>query len=132
MNLQWIKKIKLSYRDQVILIIIVSLVLLVLALIPEDAIFQSNVSVCLHYKFFGIQCPFCGLTRAITALAHFRFERAIEYNFVIIPLFLLYIIEISWLIWKTERLKHIRKILLRLALIMFMIIYVFRIFIKYS
>lgn len=132
MNLNWVKKIKLSYRDQVILVVVVGCVLLALAVIPEDVIFHSDISVCLHYRFLGIQCPFCGLTRAITSWSHFHFERAVEYNFVIVPLFLLYIIEIAWIIWKTERLKSIRRILLRLVLIMFLIIYILRIFIKYS
>ena len=37
-------------------------------------------SLCVFYHATGLPCPSCGITRAIVALTHFQFRRAMEMN----------------------------------------------------
>ena len=37
-------------------------------------------SLCVFYHATGLPCPSCGITRAIVALTHFHFRRAMEMN----------------------------------------------------
>jgi hypothetical protein len=42
--------------------------------------FESGQSLCLVKSIFGVDCPGCGMTRALSALAHGDFVSAIQFN----------------------------------------------------
>ncbi|MBN1187711.1 MAG: DUF2752 domain-containing protein [Bacteroidales bacterium] len=126
MKFNTIRKIKLSIRDQYILVVVVGILLAVTAIIPEEKISDSGLQVCLHYRILGFQCPFCGISRAISSLMHFHFGQAIQYNFAVVPLFLLYFVEIGYLILKNNKLRYIRNIFLLIVITSFIFIYVLR------
>jgi hypothetical protein len=69
-----------------------TLLAIVWALMPLNIVFNSQ-SVCLHYRWFGIQCPFCGLSRAGYEMLHFRLSEAWLYNPLIFYVGWLYTLE---------------------------------------
>lgn len=61
---------------------------LVFWLIPTARI-ESGPSFCLIRRVFGVPCPGCGMTRALSCAAHGHPRRAIAYNsrvIVVLPL----------------------------------------------
>jgi hypothetical protein len=41
---------------------------------------MAGTSLCPFFHLTGIQCPFCGMTRAFISITHADFAEAIEYN----------------------------------------------------
>lgn len=78
-----------SVRNHLLRLIIISAGLFVIALAPDNSLFNDTHSVCIHYHLFGFQCPLCGMTRAIHQLLHLKLDSAIQYNPVvaIIPIY---------------------------------------------
>ena len=48
-------------------------------LVPT-AIFETGYSICLFKGMFGLDCPGCGMTRAISRVFHADFADAYYYN----------------------------------------------------
>lgn len=91
-----IKKIVFYTRN--IITIIAPFVLL---LLPSD-FFDNGESICLSKSLAGIECYACGLTRATMHFIHFEFQKAWEYNKLVVivipmlfPLWLKAIYEIQ-------------------------------------
>ena len=53
-------------------------VVLFFALLPVSV--AESGSLCVFYRAFGLLCPACGTTRAMTNLCHFQFARAFSFN----------------------------------------------------
>ena len=49
---------------------------------------------CFFYSRYGVECPGCGITRGLTALAHGRFRDAIHFYPFVFPVFIGLIIGI--------------------------------------
>jgi hypothetical protein len=62
-------------------------ILLTIYFLPEKFIF-GNESLCLLKNTLGIECPGCGMTRAVYCLLHGRIEESLSYNIGIVPLVL--------------------------------------------
>lgn len=63
---------------------------LIFWLIPTARI-ESGPTFCLYRRVFGVPCPGCGMTRAISCAAHGHPRRAITYNsrvVLVLPLLL--------------------------------------------
>ncbi|MRR58880.1 MAG: DUF2752 domain-containing protein [Deltaproteobacteria bacterium] len=61
----------------------------VLFLLLPTSFFETGHSLCLFQNLFGMQCPGCGMTRALSSLLHGEILSALRYNrsvFVIFPL----------------------------------------------
>jgi len=61
---------------------------LVFLLVPTSW-FESRRSICLIRNVLGINCPGCGMTRAISCIFHGNFKSALQYNklvVVVLPL----------------------------------------------
>lgn len=95
-------------------------------ILPE-AIFYSGNSLCLHYRIFGIECPFCGLTRAGFSFFHFQFSKGMHLNPAILPLMLFIVSEIFRRYTRLPIFVFINKILLVFTAIAFIALYITRI-----
>ncbi len=56
---------------------------------------ESRGSMCLIYHIFGVRCPGCGMTRAISSAVHGNFEQALRYNWLVV--FVLPLLCYAWL-----------------------------------
>ena len=87
----------------IILILCVS-VIVIAALIDVDAGLAvipiknglHSPRLCLFHLFFGIDCPFCGLTRGFSSIAHGNFRDAIEFNRMSLAVFVFFIAQIFY------------------------------------
>jgi Protein of unknown function (DUF2752) len=52
--------------------------------------------LCLFYKITGMDCPFCGLTRGFSLIAHGNVSGAIKFNSMSIAVFLFFVGQIIY------------------------------------
>jgi hypothetical protein len=67
-------------------LILLVLVPVLFALIPTSLI-ESGPTLCLYRLIFGVRCPGCGMTRAVSAMFHGNISAAIGFNRLIIIVF---------------------------------------------
>ncbi len=115
----------LDSNNKLFLIAIIAGILL-LHIVPETILF-SETSLCLHYRIFGIECPFCGLTRAGYSFLHFQFSKGMHLNPAILPLLLFIVSEIFRRFTRVNIFVFTNKILLVLTAIAFIAVYLARI-----
>ena len=60
---------------------------LVLFLLIPTSVFEAGSSLCIFDNLFGVQCPGCGLTRALSALLHGDILTALRYNRSVVVIF---------------------------------------------
>jgi hypothetical protein len=120
-------KQSLHKKNQLFRMIIPGIAVLVITFLPHKLLFDENSIVCLHYYFLGIQCPFCGMTRAIYELMHFRILSAISYHFVVLFFPVYFIMDIITFFNPRKELITLRKLVFVLILAGFLVIYLFRI-----
>lgn len=72
----------------------------------------------------GVSCPGCGMTRAYISLLHFDFHRAYSFH----PLFWVPAVWVPIFIFKNKIPKKIYKVLVILTIIIFVAVYLFRLF----
>jgi hypothetical protein len=94
------------------------------ALVPESVVFKS-APVCIHYRIFGLQCPFCGLSRAGYCLLHLRLAEAWLYNPLIFFIAWLYTLELATF-FHLKYIPVVRKTSWWVGLGLVVIIYVIR------
>ncbi|MDD3726535.1 MAG: DUF2752 domain-containing protein [Candidatus Ratteibacteria bacterium] len=58
----------------------------VLFFIPLSSLYNLP-SICLYKNLFGIECPGCGMTRAVLSIIHLKFSEALTYNRLVIVVF---------------------------------------------
>lgn len=102
------------------------LVLIVFSL-PERYLFNNSKSLCVFKTLTGIQCPMCGMTRAVHLITHFKIVRAIQYNIVVLFFPLILVIEIASDMTQNKTIIHIRKIVFVLFVAGLVILYIYRI-----
>lgn len=86
-----LKLIKISRNIRLLLYILIIMILYLV-----DIKFIEERSLCIIYNLFDIRCVTCGMTRAIFNLSRGNFQRAIDYNvliIIIIPILLYLVIE---------------------------------------
>lgn len=120
------EKIQIT-NNQLIRLTVLFVLVLVVALIPRNILFDETHVVCIHYYLFGFQCPLCGMTRAVYEFTHLQFASAISYNIVValLPLYLL--MDIATIFFKQKRMIQIRKIVVILIIAGLILLYIFRI-----
>jgi len=79
----------------------------VLYFIPRKVMLGSRqLQLCLSQRYLGIDCPGCGMTRALYSFMHGNFRAALHFNLAILSIIPVLIIEILMMI------GHQNKILL--------------------
>ena len=69
-----------------------------LLVVPERWL-ESLPSICLWRRLFGVNCPGCGMTRAMSHLAHLDFEMAWRSNmfvFIVAPILAAVVLRQIW------------------------------------
>jgi len=113
-------------KNQIIRIGSIILASLVLMLIPFQELAETN-SICIHYNLFKIQCPLCGMTRAVHEFMHFNWVSAFKYNAVVVLLPLYFATDIASLFNTNDRLIKLRKTLVILIGAALVLLYLYRI-----
>lgn len=124
-----IKKNKMIQSDsnQQFRLVIIGVLVVIVALISREILFDETHVVCLHYYLFGFQCPLCGMTRAVHEFTHLQFASAINYN-VMVLLFPIYLLmDIATIFFKQNWLARSRKAIVFLIIAGLFLLYVFRI-----
>ena len=83
-------------------------------------------SICPTYRFFGICCPFCGMTRAHLAALKLDFSQALYYN----PVFFLGIPCIFFMVHEklfSPKYEKMRKIIAGILLGIIVAVYIVRV-----
>lgn len=109
--------------------IVLLIIITALYLVPDKYIFTEE-STCIHYNLFGIECPFCGLTRGLHFLLHGSFIEAIKLNPLILLFVIILLIESYIFIKKPVKLrtKKIRKHTVLVLVSSILILYVYRVY----
>ena len=84
-------------------------------------------SICPTYRFLGICCPFCGMTRAHLAALRLDFSTAMYYN----PVFYLGVPCIFFMVHEklfAPKYDRVRKIIAGVLLGIIVAVYIFRVF----
>lgn len=63
------------------------LLVTILFIVIPTSFFESEYSLCVIKNIFGIECPGCGMTRAISCVFHRDFIKAFEYNKSVVIVF---------------------------------------------
>ena len=122
---------QIPYNQLIRLTIILGL-LVIVALIPHQFLFDETHWVCIHYYLLGFQCPLCGMTRAVHDFMHLQFASAISYNIVVALLPLYLAADIAVIFFKRNQLfVQARKILVILIMAGLLLLYIFRIVIHF-
>jgi hypothetical protein len=86
-----------KYNVSLIYLFFLIVIPLLLLLLPLDY-FDNGRAICPSVVLFNKKCSACGLTRATQHFIHFDFKTAIQYNKLVIPVFIfnfiLWVIEI--------------------------------------
>ena len=120
------EKIQITNNQSIRLSALFVLVLVV-ALIPREVLFDETHVVCIHYYLLGFQCPLCGMTRAVHEITHLQFVSAINYNIVVALLPLYLIMDIATIFFKRNWLVQSRKAVVILIIAGLLLLYIFRI-----
>ena len=60
------------------------LLLPIIFLLIPTSWFESRRSLCLIRNVFGVKCPGCGMTRAISCIFHGNLKKALQYNRLVV------------------------------------------------
>lgn len=116
-----------STKQKIFLLISIVIISLTIFHIPSEWIHDNTNSYCIHKSIFGIECPFCGMTRAVYDMLHFNFTDVIHENFVVIPFVVTFFFWISAFIFKNAILRKTAQIMTYISAAGFIIIYTLRI-----
>jgi len=100
---------------------------LVVALIPRDILFDETHVVCIHRYLFGFQCPLCGMTRAVHEFTHLRIASAINFNVVVVLLPGYLTVDAISVFYSQKWLAIVKKAVVVLIIAGFLLLYALRI-----
>lgn len=80
---------------------------LVLWILPSDIFDNTGFEICPSKLFFHIECPGCGMTRAVMHFHHWEWTEAFYYNYGVIVVYPALVIVWFW--WFIKALKRNKK-----------------------
>jgi hypothetical protein len=80
----------------------IMMLLMALAVVPTRWV-AALPSICLARNLFGVECPGCGMTRAISCVLHGDFPTALRYNKLVALLFPLLCAVLALDLWTWVR-----------------------------
>jgi len=98
-----------------------------LALVPGNFLLQEKITICMFRHFTGIECPFCGMTRACYDLIHLKFPEAFRLNPVSLLMPVLLVTEVGRDFFPSVISGKIKKGVLISVLLAFGILFIIRI-----
>jgi hypothetical protein len=120
---KWPSKI----TNQQIRISVLFISLIIITFIPFETVFNNGQSVCIHYNLLGIQCPLCGMTRAVHQFMHLQFASAMQYNPVVALLPLYLVTDVTTLFYQKDWMLMVKKIIVVLICAALVLLYAYRI-----
>lgn len=119
---------KFKLYQQILICIFPFILLFMFYLIAQSNIIDNiHLWDCIIYKYLHIQCPGCGMTRAIKALFHFDILSSLQYNAMLLILIgILIILYIEFIF------RAFGKIVFSIVRNKYFIIVLFVFFISYS
>lgn len=115
-----------KYKTDFTTVIIILFFTLVIYILPADILFNNDFRVCIHKQWFGFECPFCGTTRAVYQLIHFRIAPAIEFNPAVLFLFLYFFIVVIKILTDKKIFLTLQYIVLFLTICCLLLLYIMR------
>src|SRR5260370_28667288 len=67
--------------------VVLYMLLPIVFLVVPTSWLEARRSFCLIRNVFGVRCPGCGMTRAISCVFHGHFKRAFDYNGLVVIVF---------------------------------------------
>ena len=107
--------------------LVIVFVILLLIFVPERMIFQDH-SYCIFKNMTGIQCPLCGMTRAIYLILRLEFISAFVFNPLAFMLPFLLLVEIIHDTRRSPLVARIRKIAWIAAIVGILALFALRLF----
>ncbi len=103
---------------------------LIFLMLPEKIFISTpkDLSLCIHVRLLGIECPGCGFTRAIYHLFHLNFKQAISFNPTVIFAFPITVLEIIYFLNKADSVRKIKYFTYICFIIALFLLYLARIF----
>ena len=120
---QTIKK-HISVKEQSTLLLIVLIIMIYFY--PNEYLFNTKKTMCLHKILFHFDCPGCGMTRALNSFLHFKFREAINFNFGVIAIIPLFALEIILNFRFNTALNFLKKAFYFLLMSSLFVIYIIR------
>lgn len=81
------------------------LVPIIIWILPVDTINKSTVELCPSKLLLNMECPGCGITRAVVNFHHFEFGEAIYYNWGVLIVYP--ILAFFWVLFLKELLLEL-------------------------
>ncbi|RLD68475.1 MAG: DUF2752 domain-containing protein [Bacteroidetes bacterium] len=92
---------------------------------------EANTQTCPYIYFFGIECPGCGMQRALIELLKGNLVESIQYYPALIPLLFLFLMLIIHLVFKLKNGAEILKYIFLFNVLIILISYIVKLFINY-
>jgi len=103
------------------------IILIVIFFLPSFITANISFCFCLHKYLFGIDCPGCGMIRALHSIMHLNFIDAINYNYSVFALFPYLILELATPLYDNNKLYVFKNIVFKLFLFLLVFNYLLKI-----
>ena len=112
--------------NHLVRIIVLAVLVLSLFIIPHNWLFQTAPN-CIHYKLSGIQCPFCGITRAAYLFSRFHFVAGLHYNPAVFLLPFYFVSDVTAFFYQRKWIITLKRVLTAAIVVSFLLVYAYRI-----
>jgi len=120
-------RFNIALTTKTVSFVVLGLMLLIVHFNAPNILFYNDLGFCIHKKALGVECPGCGMTRAIHFFLHFEFSKAAHFNLAVFGFFSFLISQTAYQFTHSPKLKVIKIVSLYLFLALLTFVYVSRI-----